>query len=244
MADIRKKKNIVAIVPAAGSGKRFGSGISKPFQYLGGKPLLIWPIETLAAVAEIAEVVPVLKTEYMEAAQKMFEDYGISKIKRIAPGGKERQDSVYNGLRLLEDENCIVLIHDGVRPLIEKDMIEKAIEEFVISSSDAGKRRVSDFAGVILGVPVKDTIKEAQNGMILRTLNRKSLWAVQTPQIFSYRKIMAAYDKARTEEVYATDDASLIERYGGNIKVITGSYRNIKITTPEDIVLAEALLKK
>lgn len=233
-------------MPAAGSGKRFGPGTNKPFQYLGGKPLLIWPLQTLEAVPEIAEIVPVLKIEYMEAAQKMFEDYGISKIKRIAPGGKERQDSVYNGLRLLEDENCIVLIHDGVRPLIEKDTVEKAIEEFIISSlvpsSNAEKRQSGNFDGVIIGVPVKDTIKEAQNGMILRTLNRKSLWAVQTPQIFLYKKIMAAYDRAKKEEFYATDDAALMERYGGKIKVIVGLYGNIKITTPEDLLLAEALL--
>lgn len=174
----------------------------------------------------------------------LFEEYGLTKVDRIARGGKERQDSVYNGLKLIEDKNCIVLIHDGVRPLIEKKLIENAIKELSNSSvSPAGKGNEQGVDGVILGVPLKDTIKEVGDGIIRKTLKRGSLWAIQTPQVFRYKNILYAYDSAMNKGFYSTDDAALLEQYGGKIKVIMGSYRNIKITTPEDILIAEALLK-
>ncbi|MBM4136941.1 MAG: 2-C-methyl-D-erythritol 4-phosphate cytidylyltransferase [Nitrospira sp.] len=232
------KNKVVAIVPAAGLGKRFGSGANKPFQTLMGKPIVVWSLETLDAVDEIAEIIPVLKEENMEIGIEVFEEYNLSKIRMIVPGGRERQDSIFNGLKVVEDNDCIVLIHDGVRPLIEKAMIEEAIRELV----KGGEGGLDGFDGVILGVPPKDTIKEAENGIIKKTLKRDSLWAIQTPQVFPYEKIFAAYGKAIKEGFYATDDAALIERYGGKIKVIMGSYRNIKITTPEDIDIAEFLL--
>jgi 2-C-methyl-D-erythritol 4-phosphate cytidylyltransferase len=229
---LQRKDKVIALVPAAGIGKRFGPGTNKPFQNLSGKPIIVWPLEILHAVVEVAEIIPVLKMEDMEYGLKIFEKYGISKIKRIAPGGKERQDSVYNGLKLIEDKNCIVLIHDGVRPLIERDLIERTIKE------------LKDCDGVTLGIPLKDTIKEAGNGIIKKTLRRDSLWAIQTPQVFPYKNILIAYERAIKEGFYSTDDAALIERYGGKVKVIMGSYKNIKITTPEDLVIAEFLLSR
>ncbi|MDI6889907.1 MAG: 2-C-methyl-D-erythritol 4-phosphate cytidylyltransferase [Thermodesulfovibrionales bacterium] len=221
---------VIAIVPSAGRGKRFGPNINKPFQDLGGKPLVVWSIETLESVDEIAEIIPVLRKEDMERGVEVFERYKLSKIKRIAPGGKERQDSVYNGLKLVEDKNCIVLIHDGVRPLIEKPLIQEVIKE------------LKGFDGVVLGVPIKDTIKEAKGGIIKKTLRRDSIWAIQTPQVFPYINILTAYERAMKEGFYLTDDAALVEGYGGKIKVIMGSYRNIKITTPEDLNMAEFFL--
>jgi len=232
LKELQKKEKVVAIVPAAGLGKRFGLGTNKPFQSLSGKPIIVWSLEILEAVVEVVEIIPVLKTEDMEYGLKSFEKYGLSKIKRIAPGGKGRQDSVYNGLKLIEDKNCIVLIHDGVRPLIERDLIERTIKE------------LKDCDGVALGVPLKDTIKEAEGGIIKKTLRRDSLWAIQTPQIFPYKNILTAYDRAMKEGFYSTDDAALIERYGGKIKVVMGSYKNIKITTPEDLAIAEFLLTR
>lgn len=242
---------VIAIVPAAGFGRRFGSGINKPFRSLCGKPLVIWSLETLEAVINVKDIIPVLKTEDVEYGKKIFKEYGISKVKMIAPGGNERQDSVYNGLKLIEDKNCIVLIHDGARPLIEKDLIEKAIKELVILTSEAqggrfkrGNGRSKRCDGVIFGVPLKDTIKKAENGMVTETLKRDTLWAIQTPQIFPYKTIFSAYEKAREEGFYSTDDAALVERYGGKLKVVIGSYKNIKITTPEDIVIAEFLISR
>jgi 2-C-methyl-D-erythritol 4-phosphate cytidylyltransferase len=256
------QKKVIAIIPAAGLGKRFGPLINKPFQELGGKPLVVWSMQALDETDDIVEIIPVLKEEDVEYGEKIFRDYGISKVRRIAIGGRERQDSVYNGLKFIEDKNCLVLIHDGARPLIEKGLIEKVIKvikELVIPPlpplkspsaplsqrgewGDSGEVRSYD--GAILGVPLKDTIKELENGIITKTLKRNSLWAIQTPQVFPYTTIFSAYDKAMRENFYSTDDAALAERYGGKIKVIMGSYRNIKITTPEDMDLAEFLVSK
>jgi 2-C-methyl-D-erythritol 4-phosphate cytidylyltransferase len=230
---------VVAIVPSAGLGKRFGPGLNKPFQNLGGKSLIIRTLETLHSVPEVQEIIPVLKGQDMEYAQKMFEQRRLTKIKRIAPGGKERQDSVFKGLKLVENKDCLILIHDGVRPLIEKEVIERALQEMLVSASE-GK----GIDGIVLGVPVKDTIKEAESGLVKKTLKREALWAIQTPQIFPYKKIVQAYEKAMREGFYTTDDSALIEKYGGKVKVVMGSYRNIKITTPEDLEIAEVLLKE
>lgn len=242
---------ITAIVPAAGLGKRFGPGKNKPFQILGGKPLIVWSLETLVSVNEIVDVIPVFKAEDMEHGQNIIEEYNLSKIKRIAPGGKERQDSVYNGLKLIEDTESIVLIHDGVRPLIDKDLIENVIKELLIPPAPpppeaevkGGMGGLHGVDGVILGVPVKDTIKEAEDGIIKSTLKRSSLWAIQTPQVFLYSSILQAYDRAMKEGFYSTDDAALVERNSGKIKVVMGSHKNIKITTPEDLAIAEVLLR-
>jgi 2-C-methyl-D-erythritol 4-phosphate cytidylyltransferase len=237
--DSQRQEKVVAVVPAAGLGKRFGTGINKPFQTLGGKPLIIWSLEILEAIDEVVEIIPVLKSEDMEHGIEIFEKAGLSKIKRIAQGGKERQDSVYNGLKLIEDKNCIVLIHDGVRPLIERPLIEE-----VIKNMSEILRNKEECGGIVPGVPLKDTIKEATDGIIRKTLRRDSLWAIQTPQIFPYKSIFSAYNKARKEEFYSTDDAAIVEKYGGKVKVVMGSYRNIKITTPEDLDIAEFLLRK
>ena len=240
MKGLQRQEKVVAIVPAAGLGKRFGPGTNKPFQSLSGKPIIVWSLEILEAVVDIAEIIPVLKNEDMEHGAKVFEENSLSKIKKIAPGGRERQDSVYNGLKLIEDKNCLVLIHDGVRPLIERDLIEKTIKE------------LKDCDGVVTGVPLKDTIKEVQSSefgvqsevIIKKTLNRNVLWAIQTPQVFPYNSLFTAYEKAMKEGFYSTDDAALVERYGGRIKAVMGSYKNIKITTSEDLAIAEFLLSR
>lgn len=230
---------IVAIVPSAGLGRRFGPHSNKPFQNLGGKPLLLWSLETLESVDEVTEIIPVLREEDIERGVEVFDKYNLSRIRRIIPGGKERQDSVYNGLKAVEDKKCIVLIHDGVRPLIEKSLIEETIRHM----SEILRIR-GDYDGVILGVPLKDTVKEVGEGMITKTLKRDSLWLIQTPQVFPYGTILDAYEKAMRESFYSTDDSALVERYGGKVKVIMGSYRNIKITTPEDLGIAEFLLSR
>lgn len=236
-----KKDKVAAIVSAAGMGKRFGSEKNKPFHLLHGIPLFIWPLKMLAAIPEIEEIIPVVKEQDLMIAADFIEDYQISKIKRIVPGGKERQDSVYNALKTLDNSISLILIHDGVRPLIDADLIKRTIEG------------VKDCDGAVAAVPVKDTIKkitsrgtEDMHGEVLiveKTLNRSLLWAVQTPQVFHSNKIKGAYEKAMADKYYATDDAALIEKYGGTVKIVMGSYRNIKITTAEDILIAEAMLR-
>ena len=221
---------VVAIVPSAGIGSRFGHKTNKPLEFLNGKPLIIWALETLESMQEIREIIPVLKESDMEYGADLFEEHRISKIRRIAPGGKERQDSVFHGLKLIDDKKCIVLVHDGVRPLIEADIIRKALKQ------------MKDCDGVVIAVPVKDTIKEVSDGIIKKTLKRNSLWAVQTPQIFPYKALYNAYENAMKDSFYSTDDSALVEKYGGKIKIVDGSYENIKITTPEDMKIAEMTL--
>ncbi len=231
----RNTKKVIAIIPAAGLGKRFGPDANKPFLLLDGKPLIVWSLQQMEAVADIVEIIPVLQPKDMESGKELLEDYGITKIKKIAPGGRERQDSVRNGLKLVEEKDCIVLIHDAARPLIQQGLIINALREL--------QESINAYDGVILGVPLKDTIKEASETVVQKTLKRERLWAIQTPQLFRFGSILRAYEKASEDGYYATDDSALVERYGGRIKIVMGSYENIKITTPEDLVIAEALLK-
>ncbi|MBI5212468.1 MAG: 2-C-methyl-D-erythritol 4-phosphate cytidylyltransferase [Nitrospirae bacterium] len=238
-----KKGKVVAIVPAAGLGKRFGEEKNKPFYPLMDKPLIVWALEKLQESNEITEIIPVLKEEDLILCGAIAEKYNITKVKRIVPGGQERQDSVYNGIKMLDDNTSIVVIHDGARPFIDMDLIKRIVDG------------LKGYDGAIAAVPVKDTIKEVrrqqsavssqqsgENIIVEKTLNRNILWAIQTPQVFPFDKIKEAYEKAITDKYYATDDAALIERYGGTVKIVMGSYRNIKITTPEDIKIAEAIL--
>lgn len=243
----KNQTRVIAIIPAAGLGKRFGPDSNKPFLSLGGKPLILWSLQKLEAVTDIVEIIPVLQPKDRERGKNIFEEHGISKVKKIAPGGKERQDSVSNGLNLIQDKDCIVLIHDAARPFIEKDSIIHAIHELTNLPSATvlhEEKSASDgYDGVVLGVPLKDTIKEAADKIVHKTLKRDLLWSIQTPQLFRFSSISTAYAKASEDGYYATDDSALVERYGGKIKIVMGSYKNIKITTPEDLVIAEAFLK-
>lgn len=225
------KKSAIAIVPAAGIGKRFGEGTNKPFATLGDKPLIIWAVEALQSLPEIAEIIPAVKETDINLCRRLFEDYSITKIKRIAPGGKERQDSVFNCLTLIQDKAALVLVHDGVRPLIEPSVIKTVLQQ--LNGCD----------GVVVGVPLKDTVKEVTDGIVRNTPERNKLWAIQTPQAFHFRTLYTAYEKAAADSFYATDDSALVERYGGKIKVVQGPYTNIKVTTPEDLLVAEVFLE-
>lgn len=231
---------VTAIVPAAGSGKRFGINKNKPLFKFKGKPLLIWPLLALQNIKEIKEIVPVVKLQDIKKTRELVKHYKITKVKDIIEGGQERQDSIYNALKILNSNTQIVLIHDGARPFIDKKLVQKMISEIYLSRKEID--------GIITGVPVKDTVKEIEysNNLadiyISKTLNRDSIWAIHTPQVFFFHKLSLAYKKAIEDDFYATDDSALMERYGARIKIIKGSYRNIKVTTPEDIKVAEVLL--
>ncbi len=245
-----QKIKIVAIVPAAGLGRRFGAGENKSLHEFLGKPLVVWALQALQSVDEIGEIIPVVKEGDLKGAADLVERYNISKVRRIVPGGRERQDSVYNGLRALDKDTSVVVIHDGARPLVEGLLIKNSISE------------LDSYDGIVAGVQVKDTIKEVKSdsrcssskgheakdleeGLIVRrTLDRNVLWAVQTPQTFHYTRIMEAHGKAHAEGLYATDDAALVEHYGGRVRIIPGSYLNLKITTLEDINIAETLYRR
>ncbi|MBI5740418.1 MAG: 2-C-methyl-D-erythritol 4-phosphate cytidylyltransferase [Nitrospirae bacterium] len=230
------EKKIIAVVPSAGLGKRFNASFKKTFADLEGIPLLIHTLKGLSSEELITEIVPVLGKDDVGLGYQMVENFGLEKIERIAPGGKERQDSIYNALNLLKENgtspDSIILIHDGVRPFIPEGLIKNLITE--VQTSD----------GVIPGLPVKETLKEVSaDGMIVSTVNREKLWSIQTPQAFTFGVIRKAYDAAYAEGHYATDDAALVERTGGRVKIIPGSPYNIKVTTPEDLEMVEWIIK-
>ncbi|RJQ51042.1 MAG: 2-C-methyl-D-erythritol 4-phosphate cytidylyltransferase [Nitrospiraceae bacterium] len=228
---------IIAIVPAAGLGRRFDAKIKKTFVAVHGMPLLVHTLKRLAGEEVISEIIPVLGEQDAGNGFQLLKEHRLEKIKRIAPGGKERQDSINNALKLLEGDrtapDSIILIHDGVRPFIPPGLI----------ASLSGW--LKNFDGVIPGIPLKETLKEiASDGSVLSTVNRERFRSIQTPQAFTFKVLKNAYDAAFAEGFYATDDAALVERTGGKVKIVPGSPYNIKVTTPEDLEMMEWILGK
>jgi len=225
---------VTVLVPAAGSGTRMGSGARKQFLLLGGMPILAHTLRRLEQVPEVVEVIPIVPEDEMEhCLEKCVECQDLKKVKRVVPGGAQRQDSVYNGLKAIDGKatDC-VMVHDGVRPFITTGLIQELL------------LALHDCDGAILAVHAKDTLKEAgKDCIVTRTLDRARCYQVQTPQAFKLQVLKDAFAKAYAEGYYGTDEASLVERYGGRVKVVQGSYVNIKITTPEDMILAEAILR-
>ena len=222
----------VAIIPAAGQGKRFGGATAKQFIALGGKPLLLHTLERFQQARLIDEICLVLPEVEREAFAVLLERHPIPKLRAIIAGGKERQDSVANGFRSLS--SCdVVVVHDGVRPFIAPELIDCCVETAAAEG------------GCVVGVPVKETTKEiAADGLVQRTVDRRNLWTIQTPQAFRYELFQRALARATEDHFHGTDEAMLVERIGGRVKVLTGSYDNIKVTTPEDLAVAETLLAR
>lgn len=219
---------ISAIIAAGGRGKRMNSALSKQFLCIKGHPILSYTLNIFEAVDEIKEIVLVVGPADIDYTREhIIKKYRYKKV-RMVEGGQERQDSVYNGLKGLSPQTDIVVIHDAVRPFVKRDMIFKSIE------------MAKTYKAVGVAVPVKDTIKVVgEDGFVKSTPERKNLWAIQTPQTFDYDLIVYAHEKARRDGFYGTDDTVLVERLGHNVKIIEGAYENLKITTPEDIIIAE-----
>lgn len=222
-----------AIVLAAGSGKRMNSTVHKQYLALGGKPVIYYSLKAFeeSSVSSIILVTGAGEEEYCR--REIIEKYGIQKIKQIVTGGKERYHSVCEGLKAARGADY-VLIHDGARPFVDQGMILRSMEA------------VKKYQACIVGMPVKDTIKIAdRDNFAIDTPDRQQLWQIQTPQTFSYKMIYEAYKQMlMVEDDKITDDAMVLERITGQrVKVIEGSYRNIKITTPEDLIAAEAYQK-
>jgi len=224
----------IALIPAAGMGKRMGASINKQYLQLAGMPIVARTIAVFEQSPLIDAIYLVIPADEIPYCRKhVVEPYGFKKIAAIVPGGMERQDSVLNGLKAMQEfvsADDIVLIHDGVRPLITENMLRESITT----------ARLHD--GAVMAVPVKDTIKTVQDGIIRDTLRRERLWHAQTPQAFRFGTIYTAHQRAKAAGFSATDDAALIEHSGGEVHIIPGDYNNIKITTPEDLILAEAFL--
>ena len=222
----------VVIIPAAGMGKRMGDNRNKQYLPLNGRPILVHtltPFEESNLVDSIILTVPAGDEDYCK--KEVVDKFGIKKVTEILHGGKERQDSVRAGLYVLDSGVDFVIIHDGVRPFITPQMIADSI----YGAENRG--------ACVVAVPAKDTIKEvSKDGLVLRTLERKNLWMVQTPQTFRYNIIKEAHDNAFADGFLSTDDSALVERLGHQVTIVQGSYENIKITTREDLKMAEASL--
>ena len=224
--------NSVVIV-SAGRGSRMKADINKQFLKLKGKEVIAHTIDKFYNNKNIDEIVVVVKEDEADFFKRnIIDKYGYKNIK-IAFGGKERQDSVFNGLKAVNERCDIVLIHDGARPFVTDEIIKNSIE-------CAKKNKC-----VIVGVPVKDTIKIInKDNEVCDTPNRSTLWSIQTPQVFEYLSIIKAHKIAKEKSYYGTDDSMLMEYLGYNVKVIEGSYNNIKITTPEDLKIGEEILNE
>ncbi len=224
---------VVALIPAAGRGRRMGSQKTKAFLPLGGIPLLSRTLQKFEACSQVDEILPLVPAGDVPLwSEEILHRSGLKKVSRILPGGPERQDSVYGGLKAIEGQPDVVIIHDGVRPFVSPELIERTL---------LATRR---HQAVVVALPAGDTIKEISGeGEVLKTLDRSRLWIIQTPQSFEFGLIIKAHEMAREEGFYGTDDAALVERLGIPVKVIEGSRFNFKITTPEDLILGEALLK-
>lgn len=235
----KTKKKLAAVVLAAGQGKRMQSSVAKQFMLLAGEPVVCHSLRAFEN-SEVEAVVLVTSEDEIEFCQKeIVEKYGFSKVIRVTAGGKERYHSVYEGLRALSDimeEDGIVLIHDGARPMVTGEIITRTIE--------AAKIR----GACVAAMPVKDTIKVADSdGFAATTPDRSTLWQIQTPQTFKFGLIYGAYQKLLSDTEYQkgiTDDAMVVETMcGGKVKLVEGSYENIKVTTPEDMIVAESILE-
>ena len=227
------EKKYTAIVLAAGSGSRMKSNVKKQFMDMLGKPLIYYALKQFEE-SLVDEIILVTGEDAISYCKEEIVDvYGFSKVSRIVAGGKERYNSVYNALKVTEGE--YVLIHDGARAFIDQDIITRAMSG------------VEEYKACVIGMPVKDTIKVIdENGYAVSTPNRSTLWQVQTPQCFVTEEILEAYEKMMsTSQTGITDDAMVMEQHGcRKIKLLEGGYNNLKMTTPEDILLGEIILKK
>jgi 2-C-methyl-D-erythritol 4-phosphate cytidylyltransferase len=218
------------VIPAAGQGKRMKAGKNKLFIELSGIPIIVYTLRVFEEDPDCRGIILSINPAEKDYFNQLIAAYGLKKVKKLVMGGKERQQSVYNGLQ--HTEEGIVLVHDGARPFINLGQIS----ELTTAASLHG--------GAVIAVPVKDTIKKAANKKVLETVERSSLWAVQTPQAFRVSILKSAYEQAEAEEFLGTDDASLLERINEQVVIIEGNYDNIKITTQEDLYFAEAILHK
>jgi 2-C-methyl-D-erythritol 4-phosphate cytidylyltransferase len=224
---------VLALIPAAGMGRRMGAAISKQYLTLHGRSILAHTLEIFENSPLIDAVVLVVPPEEQSfCEQDVVRAGGFTKVRCLVDGGAERQDSVRNGLAACQaSEDDLILIHDAVRPLFDPTLIALLI------------RTAREVGGAVVGVPVKDTVKQVVGDRIEGTPDRNRLWLAQTPQVFPFAVIRSAHEQAFAEGFQGTDDASLVERLGQPVAIVQGDYRNLKMTTPEDLVVAEALLQ-
>lgn len=225
----------LAIVTAAGRSRRMG-GANKLMLPLGGRPLLLHCLETLQSYAPLSQMVVTAAEGEEDEFRRLFEAAGLTKVTAVVRGGAERQESIGLALEALAVRNAapadLVAIHDGARPFLTHQLLDSLL------------RGLEGFDGVLPMVPVKDTVKVVRNGQVARTLPRSELMAAQTPQVFAFDLILKAHRAAMVSGYLGTDDCSLIEWRGGRVGAVEGEYRNLKVTTPEDLLIAESLYQE
>jgi 2-C-methyl-D-erythritol 4-phosphate cytidylyltransferase len=225
--------SVVAVIPAAGLGTRMGGKTPKQYLSLGGIPLLVYSLQVFQKLESIREVILAVPDSDREFCwREIVKPFGLEKVTQVVAGGKRRQDSVRNGLAAIATPPDGVLVHDGVRPFIDKQIVRNVI-------NCAGQT-----GAAVVAMPIHDTVKRVnQCGIIQETLKREELWQIQTPQVFRYDWLVEAHQQARQHEWEVTDDAALIERMGYPVSVVEGSCFNIKVTRPDDLAFGEAILK-
>ena len=217
---------VSAIIPVAGHGKRFGGGIPKQFLKIGNQTIAEITLQKFVSIAEINSGVVVVSETDRSISENLFRTIeGFEKKFKIVIGGRERQDSVYNGLKVIPPATEIVVVHDGVRPLVSSHLIINSIQSAIKTGA------------CITAIPVKDTIKRVNDSKVLETIPREDLWQIQTPQSFRYDILIEAHEKARKANYYSTDESALVEWSGHQVTIIPGEPQNIKITTPADLDL-------
>jgi 2-C-methyl-D-erythritol 4-phosphate cytidylyltransferase len=218
------------VIPAAGKGKRMNAGKNKLLLELNGSPIIIHTLKAFESDPLCKGIFLAVHPDDQKTFEELLQKYDIKKVEKLVEGGTERQHSVYNALKEVSHE--IVLVHDGARPFIQLDVIERLV----------AKTRQTGAA--IAAVPVKDTIKKVLEEEVEETIDRSSLWMVQTPQAFRVSLLKIAHQQAAEDDFIGTDDASLVERTDVQVSVVESDYDNIKLTTPEDLYFAEAIIKK
>lgn len=222
--------NTVSVIIAAGGRSKRMEGVNKQLALLRGIPVIARSMMVFQGLDEVCEIIVSVRPEDMETVEEFAKEYGITKFAGCAEGGETRQQSVVNALKKVSRETSLIAVHDGARPLVNADFIRQCI------------RDASIFGGAALAVPVKDTIKQAEGGFVTDTPDRSRLFITQTPQIFKKKLYFDGVNFAGEHELDFTDDCQLAEAVGGKIHLTVSDYRNIKITTPEDMAIAEAIL--
>jgi 2-C-methyl-D-erythritol 4-phosphate cytidylyltransferase len=209
-----------------------GAGKNKLLLEIDGIPILIYTLRVFESDQMCEGVILAVNEDEKEEIEILLVQFGIKKAVKLVRGGSERQSSVYAGVEILEDETGIVLVHDAARPFVDHEQIHKLVEA------------AEQYGASILAVPVKDTVKRADGNKVMGTVERSSLWSVQTPQGFRVDELRQAHELALKDRFLGTDDASLVERMGQDVIIVEGNYDNIKLTTPEDLFFAETIIRK
>lgn len=226
---------IHAVIPAAGQGKRLGGSVKKQFLTLCDLPVAVHTLSAFQTSPLIDEIICVASKDDLSFFERLVSDHALTKVTKILPGGERRQDSVWAGLSYLgewNDRNDLVVVHDGVRPLVTSQLIERVID----AAHEAG--------GAVAALPLTDSLKQVSSDkMILKSVPRENLWTMQTPQVFRLGILLEAYRRGAKEGLEATDEAMLVENLGLPVRCVQGANDNIKITLPPDLEMAEILLR-